>query len=61
MDKERIKGAAQQAKGNIKEAAGKATGDSKLQVEGQSDKAEGKLRNAIGGAKDAVRDAARKM
>ena len=61
MDKERIKGAAQQAKGNIKEAAGKMTGDGKLKAEGQADKVEGKIRNAVGGAKDAVRDAARKI
>ena len=61
MDKERIKGAAQQAKGNIKEAAGKMTGDPKLRAEGKADKAEGKIRNAVGGVKDAVRDAARKI
>ena len=31
MDKDRIKGSAQQAKGKIKEVAGKATGDKKLE------------------------------
>jgi len=30
MDKDRIKGAAKQAKGAVKEAAGKVTGDAKL-------------------------------
>jgi len=34
MDKDRISGAADQAKGSIKETAGKVTGDSKLQAEG---------------------------
>ena len=34
MDKDRIKGSADQAKGAIKEAAGKVTGDTKLQGEG---------------------------
>src|SRR5579883_1749730 len=34
MDKDRIKGSAEQAKGSVKEAAGKVTGDTKLQAEG---------------------------
>ena len=34
MDKDRIKGSVQQAKGKIKEVAGKATGDKKLEGEG---------------------------
>lgn len=59
MDRDRIEGAADKAKGSIKEAAGKATGDTKLQVEGKADKAAGSVKNAIGGAKDAVRDAVR--
>ena len=57
MDKERIKGSAQQAEGAVKETAGKIIGDHKLIVEGQMDKAEGKVRNAVGGLKDAIRDA----
>jgi uncharacterized protein YjbJ (UPF0337 family) len=60
MDKDRIAGAAKQAKGAIKDAAGKLLGDSKLQAEGKADKVEGKVQNAVGGAKDAVRDAVRK-
>ena len=48
MDKDRIKGSAQQAKGAIKQVAGKVTGDAKLQTEGKSDRAAGKVRNAIG-------------
>ncbi len=57
MDKDRIEGSAKQAKGAVKEAAGKMTGDTKLRSEGAADKAEGKLQNAVGGAKDAIRDA----
>jgi len=57
MDKDRISGAADQAKGSIKETAGKVTGDSKLQAEGTLDKAKGKVESAIGGVKDAVRNA----
>ena len=49
MDKDRVKGSAQQAKGTVKEVAGKVTGDAKLQSEGKADKAAGKIRNAIGG------------
>jgi uncharacterized protein YjbJ (UPF0337 family) len=57
MDKDRIEGAAKQGMGAVKDAAGKMTGDQKLQAEGKADKAEGKIQNAVGGAKDAVRDA----
>ena len=58
MDKDRIEGSANQAKGAVKEAVGKVTGDAKLKAEGAADKAKGKVQNAIGGVKDAVRDAA---
>jgi uncharacterized protein YjbJ (UPF0337 family) len=57
MDKDRIKGSADQAKGAIKDATGKILGDSKLQAEGKADKVKGKVESAIGGAKDAIRDA----
>ena len=57
MDKDRIKGAVQQAKGAGKQVAGKALGDEKWKTEGKLEKAEGKIRNAIGGARDALRDA----
>ncbi len=60
MDKDRIIGAAKQAKGSVKQAIGAATGDAKLQADGKADKAEGAVQNAIGGVKDAVRDALNK-
>ena len=56
MDKDRIAGAAKQAKGAIKEAAGKVLGDEKLVAEGKSDKVVGKIQNAIGGLKDTLKD-----
>ena len=59
MDKDRIEGAARQAKGAIKETAGKITGDAKLAAEGAADKMAGKVQNAVGGAKDAIRDVAK--
>ncbi|MBK1659603.1 CsbD family protein [Paracraurococcus ruber] len=57
MDKDRIEGAAKQAKGAVKDAVGKLTGDTKMQAEGKADKAEGKVQNTVGGAKDKARDA----
>ncbi|HWM49484.1 MAG TPA: CsbD family protein [Xanthobacteraceae bacterium] len=55
VDKDRIEGSAEEAKGKIKEAAGKATGDSKMEAEGKGDQLKGKVQNAVGGAKDALR------
>ena len=58
MDKDRIAGSAKQAGGAIKQAVGTVTGDAKLKAEGTTDKTAGKVQNAIGGVKDAIRDAA---
>ncbi|KQY80324.1 MULTISPECIES: CsbD family protein [unclassified Brevundimonas] len=55
-DHDRIEGAAKNLGGNIKEAAGKVTGDEKLKAEGRADQAEGKIQNAVGGLKDTIRD-----
>ena len=61
MDKDRIKGSVDQAKGAAKDAAGKVLGDSKLQAEGKIDKLKGQAESAVGGAKDAIRDMDRKQ
>jgi len=55
MDKDRIKGAGEQAKGSIKEAAGKIIGDTKLKAEGKAEKAAGKVKSTVGGIKDAAK------
>jgi uncharacterized protein YjbJ (UPF0337 family) len=55
MDKDRSKGAARNVGGKAKEAAGKLTGDSKLQGEGKMDQAKGKVQNTVGGIKDALK------
>ena len=55
MNKERIKGIAKQATGNIKTAAGRIVGDARLVDEGKKDIVEGKVRNAVGTAADAVK------
>jgi uncharacterized protein YjbJ (UPF0337 family) len=57
MDREHVKGAADKAKGAIKDTAGKVTGDKKLQTEGKMDKAKGSAHNLAGDVKDAVRKA----
>ena len=41
MDREHIKGAADKAKGAVKEAAGNMMNDKKLEAEGKFDKAKG--------------------
>jgi uncharacterized protein YjbJ (UPF0337 family) len=55
MDEDRIKGSAEQAKGKMKELAGKVTGDKKTEAEGKADKVKGKVRNTVGGVKDSLR------
>jgi len=60
MDKDRVAGSAKQAKGSVKQMAGKVIGDNKLQAEGTADKLAGKAQNAVGSVKDAVRDATKK-
>ena len=55
MDKEHVKGAADKAKGAIKDTAGKMTGDTSLQAEGKMDKAKGAAHQAAGDIKDAAR------
>jgi uncharacterized protein YjbJ (UPF0337 family) len=56
MDKDRIRGSYDQAKGKIKETVGEVTGDQKMKQEGKADQVSGKVENAIGSAKDKVRE-----
>ena len=55
-DHDRVEGAARNIGGNIKEAAGKLTGDEKLKAEGRAEQVEGKVQNAVGGLKDTLRE-----
>ncbi|MBV8663040.1 MAG: CsbD family protein [Hyphomicrobiales bacterium] len=59
MEKEHVKGAADKAKGAVKDAAGKLMGDDKLRAEGKLDKAKGGAKQAAGDAKDAMKDASK--
>lgn len=58
MNEQHVKGAADKAKGAVKDAAGKVTGDASLQAEGKADKLKGGARQAAGEGVDAIKDAA---
>jgi len=61
MNKEHVKGAADKAKGAVKDAAGKLADDPKLQAEGKFDKAKGEAHKAAGDLKDSAKDAQRHL
>ena len=52
---DKIEHAAEKAAGTGKEAAGKATGDEKLEAEGKADKAKASLKQAGDHVKDAFK------
>jgi uncharacterized protein YjbJ (UPF0337 family) len=56
MDEDRVKGAAKNVGGKIKEGVGKAVGDQKLRREGQMDQVKGTVQNTVGGMKDKARE-----
>ncbi|MBU8537129.1 CsbD family protein [Falsiroseomonas tokyonensis] len=56
MDKDRIKGALNEAKGEVKKTVGEAVGNERLEAEGHLDVAKGKTQKAVGETKDAARD-----
>ena len=53
---DKIKGAANEAVGNVKQAAGKAVGNDRLTVEGALQERKGEAQHAVGKAKDAVKN-----
>ena len=53
---DKIKGAANDAVGKIKETAGRVMDDDKLQAEGLAQQVKGKAQKGVGEAKDAVKD-----
>lgn len=57
MHKDEAKGAAKDIAGSMKQAAGKATGDERLEAEGAAQRVEGKVQKGVGALKDAARDA----
>lgn len=57
MNRDQVKGTIDEVAGGAKRAAGRLTGNAKLQVEGMVQQAKGKVESAWGKTKDAVRDA----
>ena len=57
MNKDQVKGRVEQAKGTVKENAGKAVGNRDLQGEGAVDKTAGKTQATYGDAKQKVKNA----
>jgi uncharacterized protein YjbJ (UPF0337 family) len=60
MSTNRIEGAIDKGVGAIKETAGKATGNERLEAKGLAQKAKGDLRNKVGQAQDKIGDAIKK-
>jgi uncharacterized protein YjbJ (UPF0337 family) len=61
MDKDRIEGKMDDAKGRAKRQVVEWTGDEELKGEGAMDQAKGKAKDAFGKGKDAGRDAIDRM
>ncbi len=57
MNKDQVQGRATEAKGDIKQAAGKMVGNKKLQGEGLVDQARGKAQAGLGDAKEKIKNA----
>lgn len=54
---DKAKHAAEDAKGKIKEAAGRTTGNDRMEAEGQADQGEAHAKHAADKAKDSVKNA----
>lgn len=50
-DKDQFEGAAKQAQGHVKDAAGKLTGNTRLEMEGKADKVAGGVQRTVGDVK----------
>lgn len=57
MNKDQVEGRVDQAKGKVKEVAGRVTGSEKLEGEGLADQASGKVQSTYGDGKEKVKDA----
>lgn len=57
---DKIKGAANEAIGNVKQGVGKVVGSEKLRADGKVQEVKGEAQQAVGAAKGAVKDAANK-
>jgi uncharacterized protein YjbJ (UPF0337 family) len=57
MNEQYVKGAADKVTGKIREFAGRVTGNKKLETKGKVDQLKGVGHNAVGGARDAGKEA----
>ncbi len=57
VNKDQVAGVTKQIKGSVKQAAGKATGNRRVQAEGMAEKVSGKVQKTYGDVKDKVRKA----
>jgi uncharacterized protein YjbJ (UPF0337 family) len=55
MDKDELKGKAKDIAGRVERQAGEWTGDEETQAKGTAKQGEGKIQNAFGKAKDALK------
>uniref|UniRef100_B0SZI5 CsbD family protein n=1 Tax=Caulobacter sp. (strain K31) TaxID=366602 RepID=B0SZI5_CAUSK len=60
MSTNRVEGAVDKGVGAVKEAAGKATGNERLEAEGAVQKAKGDVQNKVGQVQDKIGDAIKK-
>ncbi|CAN5254640.1 CsbD family protein [soil metagenome] len=60
MSTNRVEGAIDKGVGAVKEAAGKATGNERLEAEGVAQKTKGDVQNKVGQAQDKIGDAIKK-
>src|SRR5262245_51908030 len=56
MDKDRIEGKVDKAKGFVKDKTGELIDDPDLEARGEAERAKGEIKDRIGKAKDKVRD-----
>jgi len=54
---DKMKGAANEAAGNVKQGVGNETGDEKLKAEGKTQELKGEGQKTVGDAKGAMKDA----
>ncbi|MEP7063315.1 MAG: CsbD family protein [Betaproteobacteria bacterium] len=55
MNKDQVKGTAEQAKGKVQELAGKAVGNKNLEAKGDANQVAGKIRGAVGDTKEQIK------
>lgn len=60
MSTNRVEGAVDKGVGAVKEAAGKAVGNERLEAEGAAQKTKGDVQNKVGQAQDKIGDAIKK-